>query len=308
MKTIWILLPLSLIVFASSAFASATFLLLEKDFGSFDDAEETAPASSTSSSLKNFIEERINADSRIAMEAIAQKDARKVVLENAFFARGNGVISGSGRFWDGQGPRVLRIFIDAYDDELEILESFPLDIRTTGSSQEFALQAPDKATFSKFSFRFVSEGESVPLSTPSDTQLNIATVSSNAMLFSSDFSEVDEILKDQGFLSEGSRETVSVLEDVKRFRRAKGIDGPSFVTIGDLYALRIEAGVKGRSIKILPYVLWASSLGGGRAIERPRYTGDKKLPNPDDEKPLEKQDEAIEDPEQVNDNEELQDV
>jgi len=308
MKTVWILLPLGLVTFASATIASANFLFLEKDLSLSSDASPAVRPASQSSSLKNSVEERINVDSRIAMEAIAEEDARKIVLENAFFSRGNGIVSGTGRFWDGRAPRVIRIFIDAYGDGPDVLESFPIDIRTTGVSQEFALQAPDKATFTRFAFRFTSEGEPVLLSSPSDDQLNIATVSSNAMLFSSDFKEVDELLEAEGFLSKGSRETVAVLEDVRRFRRANGIDGPSFVTIGDLYALRIESGIQGRSMKILPYVLWASSLGGGRAIARPRYTPDRKLPSPDEQEVVAAEEEAPGTEEQISDELELTDA
>ena len=98
------------------------------------------------------------------------------------------------------------------------------------------------------------------------------------MLFASDHKEVSTLLSELGMSSGSSKEDVAILEDVKRFRRSRGLDGPDFITLSDLYALRIENGDIRGSKKILPYVLWASSVGGGRAIVRPQYKPEIETP------------------------------
>lgn len=272
MKLSWFAIPALGVAFASSALAAGSFLSLEKAL-SFDVTPKVPIVKSENgTALTIEVAQRIDADSRIAMESIAKDDARKIVLETAFFSRGNNQILGSGNFWDGSAPRVLRIYLDAYGEDSEVLESFPLDVRTTGKSQELSIAAGDKATFTKFAFRFTIGGEPLELSSPTDNQLNVAMVSPDAMLFASDYGEVVSLLENLGMASKGSKEPIAVLEDVRRFRRSRGIEGPAFVSLGDLYALRTENDQTKGSIKILPYVLWASSVGGGRSIIRPAFT------------------------------------
>ena len=168
MKTIWITISALGLAFGASAFGAGSFLSSDQS-SNFDENSEsgfTPPRAGTGKALRMAIAEKINADSRIAKESIAAEDARKVVLESAYFSRSEGVITGTGRFWDGSPPRIMRVFLDAYDDGSTPLESFPVDIQTTGKSQNLFIEAPDKATFSRFAFRFTINGQTLKLSTP----------------------------------------------------------------------------------------------------------------------------------------------
>lgn len=213
---------------------------------------------------------QLTAASSAAMEALRKKDQRRVVLESATFVRTGGVVKGLGVFWDGRGPRPLSLFVDAYGSNGGVIASFPYRFTSTGDRQQLAVAASDDPRFVQFGFRFAEGSTELELASVAEDSLAVAAVSPMAMLFHSDYEELVDLLADAGYPSSTS-EPIAIFGSVSRFRKAYAIEGPGFVTLLDLFLLRSATGQTSGRIDFLPYVEWGSSLGGGRAVERPQY-------------------------------------
>ena len=209
--------------------------------------------------------------STIAVERQRKRDLQRVVLESSQFRRADGKVQGSGIFWDGKGPRVIDMFIDAWSADGVVVASYPFRLQTTGRRQRIEAIGFDRPDFVQFGFRFASGGSTLEISAVPEEGLEISPVSPDAMLFQSDYDELRDLLEQAGYLHGTSFEPTALFGPVRRFRDDQGIEGPSFVTLFDLFALRAYTGREDGPTDLLPYVDWASSLGGGRAIERPTY-------------------------------------
>ena len=222
----------------------------------------------TPSALEARTAEMISVAVRVAAEEMVAQSGRRVILESAAFSRSNGIVTGQGVFWDGQGPRGLKVFIDAYGAGDSPMASFPLDIQSTGQRQPVAFTIHDMPDFERFAFRFTADGEDLRLSSPNETALKTAAVAPTAMLFHSDYGELRSLMEDLGYGEAGSFEPVAMMGMVSRFRQDNGLSGPGFASLGDLFAARIVAGKDVGPTSVTPYLEWASSIAGMREILR----------------------------------------
>ncbi len=209
--------------------------------------------------------------STAAMEMQRRRDQRRVVLESSHFVRRNGRVHGVGIFWDGRGPRPLQMYVDAWGAAGAVVASYPYNFTSTGNRQRLETTGIDKPDFVRFTFRFADGDQKLELSAVPEPDLEVVPVSPSAMLFHSDFGELHSLLEQSGETAVSSYEPAALIGAVKRFRSKNGIKGPEFITLLDLFALRAAAGAQEGPTSMMPYIDWASSLGGGRSIERPTY-------------------------------------
>lgn len=273
MKRTFIPLAACALLFVSGTAAAARLLSvdLQFDIAAAGGSAVTPAAKPNDGSLSGQAARLLAGASTIAMEKQRQRDLRRVVLEDSQFSRAGGKVHAAGIFWDGKGPREIDMFIDAWSAEGLVVASYPFRLRTSGTRQRIEATGFDRPDFVQFSFRFASGGAPLEISPVPDNELAISPVSPDAMLFQSDYGELRRQLEDAGYLEGGSFEPSALLGPVQRFRRDQGLNGPGFVTLFDLFALRAFNGNGDGETDLLPYVDWASSLGGGRAIERPTY-------------------------------------
>ena len=278
---------MSAVLMAGTAGAAVHFLSVDASLSAVQTVKRSpASLSSGGSALQLKASNLLTSESRIAMEKIKTQDEQRVVLESVNFSRGNGIVMGKGSFWDGKGPRPITMFLDAYGEGVEPIASFPVQFNSNGQRQPVSASIRDIPDFERFAFRFVSNGSELRLSSPGEQELAINSISPEAMLFHSDYGELRDLLERQNYIEGKSFEPAAMLSAVDRFRFDHGLEGPSFITIGDLFALRVVSGVSEGKTDVLPYVEWASSISGGRELVRRSVSQVK--PAPQKEAPVEK--------------------
>ena len=248
-------------------------LKIESGLGADWDQAESVPVvpSNQPSSLASRAAQDIETEARLAMRMLADKERRNIVLESPAFTRKDGVVASRAIFWDGAGPRAIRMYVEAYGDGANPVASFPFDFTSTGQKQPISVSIKDYQSFQRFAFRFAHEGVTLDLNAHSGDELKVASVPANAMLFHSDYGELSELLKLAGYMSSNSLEPDALLGAVRRFRADNELPGPNFVTLGDLFALRIVLGIPTGKTSLLPYVEWATAVGGAREKKQEEY-------------------------------------
>tara|TARA_B100000378_G_scaffold277677_1_gene278609 strand:+ start:4022 stop:4948 length:927 start_codon:yes stop_codon:yes gene_type:complete len=270
--------PVPLIVavacLAGGAAVSMSSLRIDSDLGSEWDQRNPTPVvqSDQPSSLARSVREDIETEALMAMRILKDKERRNVVLESSSFSRGGGAVRGQGVFWDGAGPREIRMYLDAYGDGRLPIASFPFDFVSTGQKQPLSVSARDYPAFKRFAFRFSHEGVTLDLQAQQEGDLAVSSVSPSAMLFHSDYGELAGLLEAAGFRSSASIEPEAMLGAVRRFRAENGISGPDFVSVGDLFALRRVTKVQGGPTSLIPYVEWSTASGGAREKHQEEYS------------------------------------
>lgn len=264
---------------AGTSIASANWLAVDVSFaspasgrsGSTTAGPSSLRVASADPALLEEASRQLMGASTAAMEMQRKRDQRRVVLESSHFRRGAGKVHAVGIFWDGRGPRPLQMYVDAWGPSGVVVASYPFNFTSTGNRQRLEAVGIDDPSFVKFSFRFADGGEKLEISSVPESSLDVVPVSPSAMLFHSDYGELREHLEDGGYIEGESFEPAALLGPVKRFRSVHGLNGPEFITLLDLFALREAVGAQGEPVSMGPYVDWASSVGGGRAVERPTY-------------------------------------
>ena len=265
-------LAVSLLCVVAGAAVSMSALRIQSDLGSEWDARDPVPVVQPDqpSSLASEVRADIESEALMAMRILKDKERRSVVLESSSFQRGNGVVRGQGVFWDGGGPREIRMYLDAYGEGSLPIASFPFDFTSTGRKQPISVTAKDYPAFRRFAFRFSHEGVTLDLDAKND-DLTVSSVAPSAMLFQSDYGELASLLDATGFREGESLEPEAMLGAVRRLRIENGISGPDFVSVGDLFALRRVAGVQGGETSLVPYVEWSTASGGAREKRQEEY-------------------------------------
>ena len=253
-------LAVSLLCVVAGAAVSMSALRIQSDLGSEWDARDPVPVVQPDqpSSLASEVRADIESEALMAMRILKDKERRSAVLESSSFQRGNGVVRGQGVFWDGGGPREIRMYLDAYGEGSLPIASFPFDFTSTGRKQPISVSAKDYPAFRRFAFRFSHEGVTLDLDAKND-DLTVSSVAPSAMLFQSDYGELASLLDATGFREGESLEPEN------------GISGPDFVSVGDLFALRRVAGVQGGETSLVPYVEWSTASGGAREKRQEEY-------------------------------------
>lgn len=269
------ILPLvGLVLSLGAGFGSAVYAFaVETDFdqGIADSMETPEVEEGAASSLAVEASQALASESAVALQLLQKKSQRKLILEEASFARGNGIVLARGAFWDAGGPREIRMFVDAYGSGSLPIASFPFDFTSNGQRQPIEVKVRDYPSFKKFSFRFTHDGVALDVASPNDAGPKLSGVSPQAMLFHSDYGELRELLTRKGYIEDESFEPEAMLGAVRRFRAEEGLPGPGFVTLGDLFALRIVNNVEGGATSLEPYVEWSSGSGGGRMEARETF-------------------------------------
>jgi len=267
-----------------------SYLRIDSDLGSEWDQRNPTPVvqGDEPSSLASAVRKDIETEALMAMRILKDKERRNVVLESSSFSRGGGAVRGQGVFWDGAGPREIRMYLDAYGEGSLPIASFPFDFVSTGQKQPLSVTARDYPAFKKFAFRFSHEGVTLDLGAQEENELAVSSVSPSAMLFHSDYGELASLLEAAGFRSSTSTEPEAMLGAVRRFRAENGISGPDFVSVGDLFALRRVTNVQGGTTSLIPYVEWSTASGGAREKSQEEYSepvpeADVVRPDPDPE-------------------------
>lgn len=273
MKFRFIPLGVSCACLLAGAAASMSFLRIQSDLGSEWDAREPVPVvlGDQPSSLAREAAEDLESEAVMAMRILRDKERRAAVLESSSFARGNGVVQGRGVFWDGAGPRDIRMYLDAYGEGNRPIASFPFDFRSTGQKQPISVSARDYPAFRRFALRFSHEGVTLDLGTDQESDLAVSSVSPSAMLFHADYGELASLLELAGFRKSESTEPEAMLGAVRRFRAENGLSGPDFVSVGDLFSLRRVVGVTGGETSLVPYIEWTTASGGARQKRQEDY-------------------------------------
>lgn len=271
----------SLVCIGIGGAASVQALSIDSDLGqSWQDfkvpnsMEEGAPSSLAESAAK-----LISSESIVAMKLVKEKGNKRILLESSSFRRGAGVVHGKGLFWDGGGPRKIRMFVDAYGDGRLPVASFPFDFESTGGRQPIAVSIKDYSHFKRFAFRFTHDGITLDLASSEDDSIEVSGVLPNALLFHSDYGELRKLLEMKGYIVAESFEPDAMFGAVRRFRSDHDLPGPGFITIGDLFALRIVNNISSGETSLVPYVEWSSGAGGGRMEPREEFVET----NPDSE-------------------------
>ena len=250
--------------------ASVQALSLRSDIGS--EWQPTSPTPVTeegdASALAAQAAERLASESLVAMRLVKEKGDRRVILETSSFRRGAGAVVGTGVFWDGGGPRDIRMFLDAYGAGPLPIASFPFDFKSTGGRQPIEARIQDYTSFQKFAFRFTHDGVTLDIAQEEYDGPRVSGVTPDAMLFHSDYGELRALLDQAGYLETNSFEPSAMMGAVRRFRADRSLPGPGFVSLGDLFALRIATGMPSGPTSLEPYIEWASGSEGGRMEER----------------------------------------
>lgn len=271
------ILPLAVcsICFMSASVVTADALSVDVEFSASEAGEvkafEGSLARGEDGAVLKEASRQLMAASTAAMEMQRRRDDRRIVLESSHFARRDGKVRGVGIFWDGKGPRPLQMYVDAWGQAGTVVATYSYNFTSTGNRQKLETTGIDNPAYVKFSFRFTDGNDRLEISAIPAEDLDVVPVSPSAMLFHKDYGEVRALLAALGESSPNSFEPVALFGEVKRFRQQHRIDGPAFITLLDLFALRAAAGAENAETSLLPYIDWASSLGGGRAVERPTY-------------------------------------
>jgi hypothetical protein len=233
----------------------------------------TGPASASRDGLAlvNQAEEMIASETSAAMLLLKQKGSRKIFIEKTDFQRAQQVVKAEAVFYDGGGPRPITMFVDAYVDNSDPVASYPFEFQSTGSRQPVIARFRDEPVFKRFALRFEHQGAPLDPASPESDAPRVHAVSPDAMLFHSDYPELRNLLEQAGYLDSKSFEPAAMFGAVRRFRIAMGIDGPSFITLRDLFALRVFLGLPTGPTKLEAYVEWSSGIEGGWVENRALY-------------------------------------
>ena len=262
-------LVVALACLAVGAGTSMSYLRIGSGLGADWDARNPVPVVQPDqpSSLASEVKDDIEVEALMAMRILKDKERRSVVLESSSFSRANGAVRGQAVFWDGAGPRPIRMYLDAYGEGRLPIASFPFDFTSTGQRQPLSVTARDYPAFR----RFAHEGVTLDLNSQEVDDLAVSSVAPSAMLFASDYGELASLLDAVGFRSSESMEPEAMLGAVRRFRAENGLSGPDFVSLGDLFALRRVANVRGGPTSLVPYVEWSTASGGAREKRQEEY-------------------------------------
>lgn len=250
--------------------ASVQALSLRSDIGSQWEPSSPTPVTEegNASALAAQAAERLASESLVAMRLVKEEGDRRVILESSSFRRGSGAVVGKGVFWDGGGPREIRMFLDAYGAGPLPIASFPFDFQSTGGRQPIEARIEDYTSFQRFAFRFTHDGVTLDIAPKEYDGPRVSGVTSDAMLFHSDYGELRTLLDQAGYLETKSFEPSAMMGAVRRFRADRSLPGPGFVSLGDLFALRIATGMPSGPTSLVPYIEWASGSEGGRMEKR----------------------------------------
>ena len=244
------------------AFASSN-LAIETDFEDRFIQDSSRSLAQKFPNLARDAEAMIIAESSFAMSQLKEKGKKRILIDSPSFSPRGTMMIASVSFLDGQAPRPITMFVDAYGDAPFPLASFPYNFESTGVRQPIMVSVKNLPAFKRFELRFTHEGRTLQ-STPTDPDFpRISPLNPNAMLFHSDYSELRDLLEGLGYIKTKSFEPSAMYGAVRRFRIDYGLDGPEFATLRDLFALRIVSGLSQGKTTLLPYVEWSSGSDGG---------------------------------------------
>lgn len=216
----------------------------------------------------------LQSESTAAMSLLKEKGNRNIIVESTSFAKSSGVVSSRSFFTDAGGPREIIMYVDVFENGNRPIRSFPFKFMSTGSRQPLVSSFADQPNFSRFSLRFTHEGVNLDQASLNSDTPRLKPISPEAMLFHSDYSEAKDLLDELGYIKAKSYEPSAMFGAVRRFRSDYEIQGPAFVTLRDLFALRVAAGKNFGSTKLYQYVEWSSGSGGGWMESREEFVDD----------------------------------
>lgn len=260
-------------VAAVSAVATTQALALDAELSRDDmDGRSGGIVEADRSGLAKRASDALSREAADAMRILSSSTTRLSILEDAQFVRSGGVVRGRAWFWDGAGPRDIRMYVDAFGDGPVPLASFPFEFTSSGARQPIDVSIQDLPAFRRFALRLTSEGAPLDLAASLDAaRIRVVGVSPDAVLFGSDYGELRKLLEQRDMIAAQSFEADAMLGAVRRFRRANGIDGPNYVSLGDLFALRLAGGRSTGPTSLIPYVEWSSGSLGGLSAPREEF-------------------------------------
>jgi len=215
------------------------------------------------SDLEYKADQFLQSESAAAMSLLKEKGNRHIIVESISFSKSSGMVTGRSFFTDAGGPREIIMYVDVFESGNRPIRSFPFKFMSTGSRQPLVASFSDSPSFSRFSLRFTHEGVDLDRAALDNDIPRLKPISPEAMLFHSDYSEAKELLDELGYIEAKSYEPSAMFGAVRRFRADYEIQGPAFVTLRDLFALRVASGKNFGNTKLYQYVEWSSGSGGG---------------------------------------------
>lgn len=215
------------------------------------------------SDLEYKADQFLQSESAAAMSLLKEKGSRHIIVESTSFSKSPGTVTSRSFFTDAGGPREIIMYVDVFENGNRPIRSFPFRFMSTGSRQPLVSSFADQPNFSRFSLRFTHEGVDLDRASLDSDIPRLKPISPEAMLFHSDYSEAKDLLEELGYIKAKSYEPSAMFGAVRRFRADYEIQGPAFVTLRDLFALRVVSGKNFGSTKLYQYVEWSSGSGGG---------------------------------------------
>lgn len=213
----------------------------------------------------------IVSESALASAILKEKGNRKVIIDTPSFTESGNFVVARISFYDGMAPRKVTMFVDGYNASSQLVASFPYEFESTGVNQDISVKVINPQYVSRFEIRFM-QGTNLIQSMNSDANFpRVVPVNPDAMLFHSDYPELRKLLDGLGYMNSKSFEPAAMFGAVRRFRIDYGMDGPDFVTLRDLFALRIVSKSTSSTVQLLPYIEWSSGSEGGWMESREEF-------------------------------------